>query len=82
MFTPPNPNDRPLRQRQFAFLQLMVLVTVVCIWAAAARIAWHPETSHAMSEFLRSLVAISGGALMLYALLLMVRYVVPWISSR
>jgi hypothetical protein len=77
MFIPPNPNDRPLRNRQFALLQLVVLTTLVCFWSAGYRIADHPDTSQAVSEFLRTILTISGAAMVLYGVMLAIRYFLP-----
>ena len=77
MFIPPNPNDRPLPSRQFALVQLVMLTTLVCFWSAGFRIVNHPDTSPAVSEFLGAILVFSGGAFVLYGVLLVIRYSLP-----
>ena len=74
MFIPPNPNDRPVRERQFVLAQFVVLVTLVCIWSAAVRVALHPETSRPLREFLSVLIAIGGACGLIYLLILVFRF--------
>jgi hypothetical protein len=77
MFIPPNPNDRPLRNRQFALLQLVVLTALVCFWSAGFRIVNRPDTSDVIKESLGTILAISGFAMVLYGLIVLIRYAFP-----